>query len=603
MFSKMKKFLLFSFIGLLNCALLFGQIPTGYYDGTAGLSAENLKTKLSQIITNGHQDHSYNGLWNAYQTTDIDVQYENDGTILDYYSENPNGPDSYNFTPGNNQCGNYSSEGDCYNREHIVPQSFFNSGSPMKNDIHHVRATDGKVNSKRSNYPFGVVNSPSWTSNNGSKVGTSSSAGYYGTVFEPIDEFKGDIARMVFYFVTRYENKLHQFYSNGDASDMLGATAYPGLQTWELDVLLAWHNQDPVSPYEIARNNASYQFQGNRNPYIDHPEWVNLVWNPTPDTENPTNPTNLSANNITATSIEINWTASTDNIDVTLYEIYIDGILHSTAPGNTTNKVITGLSPETTYQIYIKAKDAAGNYSPASNTINATTLVDNSNNNSTCGTEDFENIPFSSSSYSNRTWENNGITWNATKAITYLSINNRAITIKSGGLLTSSTISNGIGDLTITTKRMYSGGSGNLILKINGNNMGNIPYNSEETTTTISAMNITGNITITIENNSGDRVALDDLTWTCYDENMNTEEVSHSSISYFYPNPVTDGQLHYHAKNAQSIEWAKIYTAEGRLLKTIPHPFKSKNRIKVSDLKKGVYLIQTPEKVNKFIIN
>ncbi len=256
------------------CLLSIAQIPANYYSGTDGLTGAALKSKLNTIITNGHIDHGYGGLWTGYATTDRDYFYENDGSILDMYSENPNGTDPYNFTYASDQCGNYSIESDCYNREHIVPQSLFNEASPMKNDIHFIRATDGKVNGMRSNYPFGKVGSATWTSRNGSKLGSSVSTGYYGTVFEPIDAFKGDVARMVFYFVTRYETRLSGFSSG----DMLGSAAYPGLQTWELNQLLIWSAQDPVSAVEIARNNASYNYQGNRNPYIDHPEWVQAVW-------------------------------------------------------------------------------------------------------------------------------------------------------------------------------------------------------------------------------------------------------------------------------------------------------------------------------------
>src|SRR5690606_39825219 len=95
------------------------------------------------------------------------------------------------FTLVNDQCGNYSGEGSCYNREHLIPQSVFNEGSPMKTDGHHVVPTDGYVNGQRSNHPIGKVSSASWTSTNGSKKGTSAVPGYSGTVFEPIDEFKG----------------------------------------------------------------------------------------------------------------------------------------------------------------------------------------------------------------------------------------------------------------------------------------------------------------------------------------------------------------------------------------------------------------------------
>ncbi|SDQ70854.1 Por secretion system C-terminal sorting domain-containing protein [Chryseobacterium soldanellicola] len=266
----MKKTLLFLvFAGVVNA-----QAPSGYYSSANGLSGASLKTALSTIITNGHQDKGYNGLWTGYKTTDIDKTYENDGSIMDIYSEKPTTVDPYKFTPGTSQCGTYSVEGNCYNREHIVPQSLFNEASPMVSDINFIRATDGKVNGMRSNYPFGKVGTATFTSKNGSKLGNSVSSGYSGVVFEPIDEFKGDVARMIFYFVTRYQSKLSTFSSG----NMLGNTAFPGLQTWELNVLLAWNSQDPVSQAEINRNNASYTYQGNRNPFIDNPSYVNQIW-------------------------------------------------------------------------------------------------------------------------------------------------------------------------------------------------------------------------------------------------------------------------------------------------------------------------------------
>ncbi len=269
----MKKLVLTLLVSLVLNSV-YGQAPSNYYDGTAGLSGASLKSKLKTIITNGHQDNGYGNLLTAFQSTDRDYFYENDGTVMDMYSENPTGTDPYIYNHGVKQCGNYSVEGDCYNREHVVPQSLFNQNLPMRSDVHFVTPTDGKVNGMRSNYPFGKVGSTSFTSLNGSKLGSSVSAGYAGTVFEPIDEFKGDIARMILYFVTRYETQLSGFSSG----NILGSTAYPGLQTWELKQLLEWNNLDPVSPFEIARNNAAFTYQGNRNPYIDRPEFVALIW-------------------------------------------------------------------------------------------------------------------------------------------------------------------------------------------------------------------------------------------------------------------------------------------------------------------------------------
>ena len=233
----------------------------------------------------------------------------------------------------------------------------------MVSDIHHIVPTDGKVNGMRSNFPFGNVGSSvSYTSKNGSKLGTSNSVNYSGKVFEPINEFKGDVARMIFYFATRYEAKLKDF----DANDILTNTSFPGIQSWELEVLKQWHTNDPVSQREIDRNNAAYIYQGNRNPFIDHPEYVALIWGTTtPDTEAPTTPTNLTVTGSTSSTISLSWTASTDNIIVATYDIYLDGTLKTSSATN--SATVTGLNPSTTYTFYIKAKDATGNISSQSN--------------------------------------------------------------------------------------------------------------------------------------------------------------------------------------------------------------------------------------------
>lgn len=268
--SIMKPKLLF--FAFLFYAFSYSQIPAGYYNNATG-TGYTLKTQLYNIIK-GHIDNGYAGLYTTYQTSDRDYFYENDGTILDMYSENPAGVDPYNFSATSTQrCGSYSKEGDCYNREHIIPQSVFSSNAPMVSDAHFITPTDGKVNGVRSNYPHGNVTSASSTSLNGSKLGSSAVAGYSGTVFEPINDFKGDIARMYFYFATRYENTVagYTFAMFNNTSNQVFTTAF-------LNMLYAWHIQDPVSPREIARNNAIYARQHNRNPYIDHPEYVQAVW-------------------------------------------------------------------------------------------------------------------------------------------------------------------------------------------------------------------------------------------------------------------------------------------------------------------------------------
>ncbi|KPZ53133.1 MULTISPECIES: endonuclease [unclassified Pseudoalteromonas] len=254
--------------------------PTGYYVTTQGLSGYALKTELYNIIKN-HSSQGYSAIWNFYDSSARDKYFENDNSILDMYSEKPNGSDSYTYTAVSDQCGTYNSEADCYNREHSFPKSWFGGTvEPMNSDVHHIYATDGYVNSKRSNFPFGEVASATFTSTNGSKLGSAtSSLNYTGTVFEPIDEFKGDFARAYFYMATRYENVIGSWQNNTTASNaVLNGTSNQVFESWVVAMLLNWHNADPVSQMELDRNQAAFEFQGNRNPYIDHPEFVEMIW-------------------------------------------------------------------------------------------------------------------------------------------------------------------------------------------------------------------------------------------------------------------------------------------------------------------------------------
>ena len=588
-------------VGLLfSVANIFAQIPTGYYDGTAGLTGAALKTKLSQIITNGHQTKSYDNLYNGYPSTDSDNYYEKDGSVLDIYSENPKGTDPYVYQHGSKQCGKYKVEGDCYNREHIFPQGYFNSASPMVSDIHHVVPTDGKVNGYRSSFPFGKVGSANFVSENGSKRGTSASPNYSGTVFEPIDEFKGDVARMILYFATRYESKLSSFKDN----DILTNSAFPGVEAWELAVLKEWHTNDPVSQREIDRNNAAYTYQGNRNPFIDQPEYVALIWGTTtPDTEAPSTPTNLTVTGSTSSSISLSWTASTDNIMVATYDIYLDGMLKTSSSSNSIT--VTGLNPSTTYSFYVKAKDAAGNTSSQSNTTTGTTTENTGGNDggstTSCGTEDFEEASGAVNTYKTVTWSNNGITWTATDSRSDQTINNKAITVRNG-TLSSSTISGGISSLTIKTQLKFSGTNGSFKLFINGVEKGTIPYSDTVTTTTISNINVSGNVTISIQNNSttSNRVAFDDLSWTCYN-GLGTDETTVNKFS-IYPNPVKNNTLYVTGKNIEKIKRVEIYNVNGILVQVAEKPFLNKNYLVLKNLPKGIYFAKFDDNSQKFLV-
>lgn len=258
---------------LLNALNVVSQIPPGYYDAAAGLNGIPLKTALHNIIKN-HTSITYAQLWTAYYTTDV----QPDGKVWDIYSEIPGGTAPYEFTFGTDQCGSYSAEGDCYNREHSFPESWFDGASPMYSDLFHIYPTDGWVNNKRGNYPYGDVGTASWTSLNGSKLGSCSDIGYSGTVFEPIDSFKGDIARTYFYMATRYYTED----AGWTGSDMVTGSQ---LKPWAETVMLQWNALDTVSQKEKDRNNTIYySFQHNRNPFIDHPEWIYSIWGPTAGT-------------------------------------------------------------------------------------------------------------------------------------------------------------------------------------------------------------------------------------------------------------------------------------------------------------------------------
>lgn len=179
---------------------------------------------------------------------------------------------NYAWTP-TSEGSNYSVEGDCYNREHIVPQSVFDKASPMIADLFHVYPTDGYVNGRRSNYPHGEVGSATYTSGNGSMLGSSNYPGYSGTVFEPIDQWKGDFARAYFYMVTCYQNKVSSW-----NYDMFSENTYPSLTSWAVNMLLEWSDNDPVDDFERRRNEGVYKHQKNRNPFIDYPEAAHLIW-------------------------------------------------------------------------------------------------------------------------------------------------------------------------------------------------------------------------------------------------------------------------------------------------------------------------------------
>ncbi len=263
----MKKLVLFLIVLFYFAMYIAAEAPTNYYSSANGKSSNSLRLALQDIIDN-HTIVSYDNLYKLYVASDS----HEDGSLWDMYS-------TCSWTHGNKKCGNYSNVCDCYNREHSVPQSWFNEKSPMKSDAFHVIPTDGKVNNQRSNYPFGECSGGTTLSSKAlGRLGNSTFSGYSGKVFEPDDEYKGDFARGYFYMATRYADQCSNW-----GNQMFGSIN--GLTTYSINLLLKWHRQDPVSEKERVRNDAIYGInnstgykQGNRNPFIDYPCLAEYIW-------------------------------------------------------------------------------------------------------------------------------------------------------------------------------------------------------------------------------------------------------------------------------------------------------------------------------------
>ena len=287
----MKRTLLFVLCSFFALAMAAKDVTPAaslpaYYAKIDGKSAKSLFDAVHEVVKVGYSSLGYDGLWGAYQHTDL----RDNGKIWDMYSD-------CSWTYKSDQCGSYSSECDCYNREHSIPKSWYgDTKSGPGCDIFHLVPTDGKVNGMRSNYAFGEVSSASYTFD-GAKLGSSKSititngntiAGNEGTsiscsaskVFEPRDEYKGDFARGYFGAMIRWAGD-HQSFTDGDGGKIFSSSYSAGsfgLTKYGVALLMKWHRQDPVSQKEIDRNNGIQQTQGNRNPFIDYPYLAEFIW-------------------------------------------------------------------------------------------------------------------------------------------------------------------------------------------------------------------------------------------------------------------------------------------------------------------------------------
>ncbi len=271
----MKRLLFILALGFWLLAPVMSQPQVGHYTLLDGKSGEALFQAISTCAAQGHKRVGYDKLWTAFGTTDLRA----DGTVWDMYS---NCTFVFGVVEGQNgQCtGGTMAECGCYNREHSIPKSWWgNHTTPNQyTDLFHLIPADANVNTIRNNNPYGEVAVASNTTGNGSKYGTCTFPGYTGKAFEPIDEYKGDLARGVLGTITHYQ---------GAWTEQDGAVVFTGVYTQEgnfgltdyaLNLFLKWHRNDPVSQKELDRNNGIEKTQGNRNPFIDYPELVEYIW-------------------------------------------------------------------------------------------------------------------------------------------------------------------------------------------------------------------------------------------------------------------------------------------------------------------------------------
>lgn len=230
-------------------------------DGKKG--GEALKTALYNLIKN-HKKISYGSgadkTWGAFYTTDAAME-NGKRRVLDMYSSEKR----YFGSKGSAVSG--------MNIEHSVAKSWW--GGTQNNaycDLHHLNPSDQNANSRKSNYPLGELTSVSWD-NGVTFVGKANIDGKSENAYEPCDEYKGDFARVFMYMFTCYQDLTWKYTWMNYAN-----STYPTLKPWAVKLLLKWHKQDPVSEKEINRNNAVYEVQGNRNPYVDYPQLADYVW-------------------------------------------------------------------------------------------------------------------------------------------------------------------------------------------------------------------------------------------------------------------------------------------------------------------------------------
>ena len=360
-----------------------------YNDVDLTLHGTQLKEALATKITASHTrvleyTSGRPDVWDATRATDENPNNTNEVILFYGWEDGSDQDDTNDRARSKNLQDSGNGATFVWNREHVFPKSLANpildTDIPgPATDAHHLRAADRSRNSARNNRKYGRGTGTSKYSTLDFHEGLDgpNTAAWY-----PGDEWKGDAARMIMYMYVHYGSVC--------LPTAVGVGSKQFTPDEMIDLFLKWNVEDPVSEIEKARNTyhgntQNYAAQGNRNPFIDNPYLATRIWGGdsaedrwgiyiNSDTEAPTTPTNVTLNNISLNAITVSWTASTDNIGVTGYNVYLDGIL--TTQTTNTSATITDLNTNTTYSFTVVAKDLINNRSTASSAVNGSTLQD-----------------------------------------------------------------------------------------------------------------------------------------------------------------------------------------------------------------------------------
>lgn len=629
---------------ILISSYIAAQAPAGYYNGTAGLTGYALKTKLHDIISEKTVNWHYDDLPGFYTQTDLDKYYDhtaaNTEFLLDIYSEIPSGQDAYEYTTAQ-LISTAGAEGLGYNREHMMPQSTFSTSSsisdyPMYSDLNFIIPVDAYINQRRNNYPYGIGgNTVYYNFTNGSKMANAAIPNYpyAGRVYEPINEFKGDIARTLLYFAVRYEGKLGSFntaYTTSanitPATDQcpLDGTEERAIDLPYVAMLKQWSAADPVSQREIDRNNAVYAIQKNRNPFIDHPEWIDMIWSENPDNIAPAAPGSLTSTQQNAYFVNLNWTASPDT-DVLGYRVYMNGSTTPVAVTKDTSITIDHLSPSTTYTFTVKAFDKGYLESPFSNTVTAATIASDSYAPDLIITK-----YISGTNNSTNTIKNNALEI-VNKTGHEVNLNNYRINIQfknnsTGAIYNGDTyelegkvannetfvILNPKSTLSCYTPAQAKFVTASDPLTFKGENYVELAYNKTVTVDAIGVKyttNNNGNVSLYRKSAVNSPTSTFNISeWDSYPSDycqnlgtLSTSELIASADKEFkiYPNPVYENI--YVSGDVEKVKTAQILDFSGRVIYTEKDPFRNKKNISVQGIPAGMYMLRLDDRVEQFI--